>query len=217
MPRYAVPGEKDVDSLFAFAAAADLRVIYTLRLPGSQAESAAAIAGYVQQKYGPRLTCFEIGNEPDFYRRVYREIPDYPAYLGLWKEIAAAVRKTAPDAKFCGPAAGGATAWARRFAEEFGKSGQIAAIVQHEYPGGDGISHGRRGGARCHALARLDGVLRPAVHFLRGGRVLSCIALPAGRNQQLYGRSQGCYRHVCGIPLGAGLSALVGRSRSQRS
>lgn len=138
MPRYAVPGEKDIDQLFAFADAADVKVIYTLRLPNAKPENDAAVAKYIVEHYAPRLTCFEIGNEPDFYRRIYREIPDYPTYRGLWKAIEEAVAKAAPSAKFCGPAAGGTTAWSRSFAEDFAKSGRIAAVVMHEYPGGDG-------------------------------------------------------------------------------
>jgi hypothetical protein len=138
MAKYAMPGEKDVDHLFAFAAAADVKIIYTLRLPHADVAADAAIARYIQQHYAPQLTCFEIGNEPDFYRRVYREIPDYAAYRPLWKEIAAAVAKATPSAKFCGPAAGGTTSWARNFAADFAATGSIAAVVQHEYPGGDG-------------------------------------------------------------------------------
>ncbi len=138
MPRYAVPSENDVDQLFAFAGAADVRVLYTLRLPRSKVEQDAAIAGYIQRRYWSRLTCFELGNEPDFYRRIYKEIPDYIMYRRLWNEVAAAVKKVAPDAKFCGPAAGGTTAWARSFAADFARSDEIAAVVQHEYPGGDG-------------------------------------------------------------------------------
>jgi Glycosyl hydrolase family 79 C-terminal beta domain len=136
--RYAVPHEKDIDSLFAFADAADVKVIYTLRLPAADVDDDAAVARYIEQHYRSRLTCFEIGNEPDYYRRVYRDIPDYPTYRVLWKRIADAVVKADPDARFCGPAAGGITAWSRSFAEDFGKTGRIAAVVQHEYPGGDG-------------------------------------------------------------------------------
>lgn len=138
MPRYAVPGEEDIDNLFAFAAAADVKVIYTLRLPRSDAARNAAIAEYIERRYGPRLRCFEIGNEPDYYRRIYREIPDYATYSVLWKEVAAAVTGAAPKAKFCGPAAGGMTSWSRSFAADFAKSGRIAAVAQHEYPGENG-------------------------------------------------------------------------------
>ena len=84
-PDVAVPGVKDIDQLFAFAAAADVKVIYTLRLPHARPADDASLARYIWQHYAAQLTCFEIGNEPDFYRRVYREIPDYPAYRALWK------------------------------------------------------------------------------------------------------------------------------------
>ena len=137
-PAYAVPGEKDIDNLFAFAAAADVKVLYTLRLPRADVDNDAAIARYIEQRYASQLTCFEIGNEPDFYRRVFREIPDYATYRGYWQNIVTAVTKAAPGVKFCGPAAGGATQWSRSLAEDFGKSGLLAAVVQHEYPGGDG-------------------------------------------------------------------------------
>src|SRR5215831_16134247 len=58
-PRYAVPGGKDIDSLFAFADAADVKIIYTLRLPAADIEQDAAIARYIEQHYRSRLTCFE--------------------------------------------------------------------------------------------------------------------------------------------------------------
>jgi hypothetical protein len=138
MPRYAVPHGDDIDKLFAFAADADVKVIYTLRLPAADVADDAAVAKYIYLRYAPRLTCFEIGNEPDFYRRIYRDIPDYATFRGRWKAIADAVSKAVPGARFCGPAAGGTTAWSRSFAEDFARSGRIAAVVQHEYPGGDG-------------------------------------------------------------------------------
>ena len=138
MPRYAIPSEKDIDSLFAFAQAAGVQVLYTLRLPRSDAARNAAIASYIQRRYGSQLTCFEIGNEPDFYRRIYREFPTYAEYRAAWKEIAAAVTAVAPTARFCGPAAGETTSWSRNFAQDFAATGRVAALVQHEYPGGNG-------------------------------------------------------------------------------
>lgn len=138
IPGYPVPGEKDIDRLFAFATASGVKVLYTLRLPRANVENDAAIAKYIEQRYSSQVVCFEIGNEPDFYRRVYKEIPDYPTYRDDWQKIAGAVTRVAPGAKFCGPAAGGTTAWSRSMAEDFAKSGLLAAVVQHEYPGGDG-------------------------------------------------------------------------------
>lgn len=153
MPRYAIPNEADIDNLFAFAAAADVKVIYTLRLPAADAARNAEIAKHIEQHYASQARCFEIGNEPDFYRRVYREIPDYAAYRPWWEKIADAVVKAAPEAKFCGPAAGGTTAWSRSFAADFAKSGRIAAVVEHDYPGGNG-SHASGALARDDMMSR---------------------------------------------------------------
>jgi hypothetical protein len=48
-PRYAIPSESDIDRLFAFAAAADVKVIYTLRLPGGDPERSAQLAKHIEQ------------------------------------------------------------------------------------------------------------------------------------------------------------------------
>src|SRR5207248_389 len=58
-----------------------------------------------------------------------------------WKKYVDAITApgTAPDAKFCGPSATpGKASWARDFISDFGKSGKIAFISQHDYPGGAG-------------------------------------------------------------------------------
>src|SRR5262249_25952915 len=47
-PEYAVPGPEDVDHLFAFAKAADVKVIYTFRLLNGNTAQAADLARYIQ-------------------------------------------------------------------------------------------------------------------------------------------------------------------------
>ena len=43
-----------------------------------------------------------------------------------------------PSARFCGPSTSpGHESWAANFASEFGNSGPLAFIAQHDYPGGD--------------------------------------------------------------------------------
>lgn len=134
-PTIPVPGPADVDNLFAFAQAAGVKVIYTLRLREGRVENAAAIAKYIEQHYPSQLTCLAIGNEPDIY------LKEYPAYLAEWEKYAAAIKAVAPGAKFCGPCAtGGSTRWARNFADVFAKSGRIASIAQHDYAGGNSRS-----------------------------------------------------------------------------
>ncbi|HUA38415.1 MAG TPA: glycosyl hydrolase family 79 C-terminal domain-containing protein [Candidatus Sulfopaludibacter sp.] len=132
-PGVPVPGPADIDSLFAFARAADVKVIYTLRLRNGSATNAATTAQYIAQRYQPQLACFAIGNEPNFYFKTY------VAYHDEWIKYAAAIKTEVPDAEFCGPSAGGYPVWSHDFANDFGKSEPIAFIAQHDYPCGNGM------------------------------------------------------------------------------
>ena len=132
-PGVPVPGSADIDTLFAFARAADVKVIYTLRLRDGSVTNAAPLAKYIEQHYPSQLACFAIGNEPNFY------FETYAAYRDEWKKYTAAITAEVPNAKFCGPSAGGKPVWARDFANELGKSEPIAFIAQHDYPCGNGI------------------------------------------------------------------------------
>ena len=129
-PGVAIPGPADIDHLFAFASAADVRVIYTLRLRNGDAADDTAIAKYIDQHDRPLLTCFAIGNEPNFY------IHDYADYLKQWKKFESAVRTAVPEAKFCGPSALDKNDWAANFVHDFAGSNSIAFITQHAYFGG---------------------------------------------------------------------------------
>ena len=64
-PTVNIPDEKDIDALFAFAKAAGVKVIYSLRLQKNTPDEAARIARYVAEKYGDLLSCFILGNEPN--------------------------------------------------------------------------------------------------------------------------------------------------------
>jgi len=148
-PGVPVPGPADADSLFAFAKAAGVKVIYTLRLRQGSAENVVPIARYIEEHYSAQLACFAIGNEPDVFTR------EYPVYRDEWEKYVAAITAVAPDAKFCGPCATPTrVAWSRQFADDFAKSGLIAYITQHDYPGGDS----RRA---TNAVAARDKMLSP--------------------------------------------------------
>ncbi len=120
------PSFADIDNLFAFARAAGVKVIYSVRLlnlgscPNPHlAEDDARIVGYIWQKYRAQLDSFSIGNEPDvrgFHSRpgqvvdpdIYESTPGvagsaYPSYFSQWQKFAAVIRKAAPGAKFSGP------------------------------------------------------------------------------------------------------------------
>ena len=133
-PTLPVPTETDVDNLFAFAQAADVKVIYTLRLNHGEMAAAVNMANYISRKYQNELDCFAIGNEPNVFST------NYAVYLAEWKRFAAAITAptNSPDAKFCGPSVSpGHEKWSAQFAHDLAGGGQLKFISQHDYPGGD--------------------------------------------------------------------------------
>lgn len=122
-------GFAGIDNLFAFASAADVKVIYTLRLlsprdrpAGDLPSVSARVAGYIWRRYRDNLASFAIGNEPDWHAfhshpghpfdpAIYEEIPGvpgsaYPSYLAAWRGLAGAVTGAAPGAPLSGPDTG---------------------------------------------------------------------------------------------------------------
>jgi hypothetical protein len=122
-------GFAGIDNLFAFAAAAGVKVIYTLRLlspsadPISDLKSAGAqAAGYIWRHYRENVASFAIGNEPDWHAfhtypghpldpAIYEEIPGvpgsaYPSYLTDWRSFADVVGNAALGALLAGPDTG---------------------------------------------------------------------------------------------------------------
>jgi hypothetical protein len=125
-------GFAGIDSLFAFAARAGVRVIYTLRLlspaadPVRELESVdARVAGYIWGRYGEHVASFAIGNEPDWHAfhtdagnvldpAIFEEVSGAPgtayrSYLTRWRSLAQAVRAAAPGAPLSGPDTGAYT------------------------------------------------------------------------------------------------------------
>jgi hypothetical protein len=147
-----VPGQPDIDSLFAFAKAAGVKVLYTLRFnegeerpptngpvkAGSKAilkpydpKADARIANYILDHYAASLDCFIIGNEVDHY------YSDFPSFRQAWEKFAGEI--TSPEARFCGPSTtAGRVAWAGDFARELGRGHRVAYVSQHEYAAGSG-------------------------------------------------------------------------------
>jgi hypothetical protein len=132
-PAVAIPSEKDIDNFFAFAKAADVKVIYTLRLRGvTDPADAVRTARYVMSKHKSQVQCLAIGNEPNVYLKTY---PEYKAALETFI-TAITAPDVAPDAVFCGPCSTpGKGLWARDLANDMGKGGKLKIITQHSYPG----------------------------------------------------------------------------------
>ena len=125
-------GFSGVDDLFAFAAAAGVKVIYTFRMisagtpaVGDLKSLHAQAAGHIWGNHRDHVASFAIGNEPDWH--AYHTYPGhaldpaifeeaggaagsaYPSYLAQWRSLAEAVRGAAPEAPFSGPDLGAYT------------------------------------------------------------------------------------------------------------
>jgi len=134
-PSVAVPDTHDIDRLFAFARAADVKVMYTLRLRDSSPQKDAPLAKYLEDHYASDISCLVVGNEPDVYEK------EYPRYRDDLRHYLAAilVPGVAPDARICGPSTTpGHPDWSNNFVSDFGPTGHVLWITQHSYPGGNG-------------------------------------------------------------------------------
>ncbi len=136
-PTLPIPNEMDADNLFAFAQAADVKVIYTLRLNQGSLDTAVEMAKYISRHYPKQLDCFAIGNEPNVFST------NYQVYVTEWKRYAAALTAptNCPEARFCGPSTSpGHESWSRNLASDPEARRLLAFISQHDYPGGDARS-----------------------------------------------------------------------------
>jgi hypothetical protein len=151
-PKVAIPGNADIDQLFAFAKAADTKVIYSFRLHNGDAAGSATQAKYIADHYAPNLLCYSIGNEPDIY------IHSWDSYMKNFQPIYDAINQAVPDAKYCGPSlTSNARPWAHDFAAKYFPDGKIIYIGQHEYAGG-------AGGKQKDPVAGRDLMLSPGWH-----------------------------------------------------
>jgi len=164
-PTLPIPTTDDVDNLFAFAQAAGVKVIFTLRLREGSLAAATQMANYITRHYAPLLDCFAIGNEPNVFSK------EYAPYLAEWKIYAAQITAptNSPGTTFCGPSTSpGHETWSRDFANEFGSHGPLAFIAQHDYPGGDARRATNAAVARDKILAAAmdDHYAKFASHFV---------------------------------------------------
>ncbi|HTV41590.1 MAG TPA: hypothetical protein VMF08_13495 [Candidatus Sulfotelmatobacter sp.] len=141
------PDDADIDSLFGFAKAAGVKVIFCLRLHDGNPAEDARIAKYIMDHYPDQIACFSIGQEPNVYPRttnwvngVPKKSPrlSFPAYAKEWKRFADAIIAAAPSATFCGPSVDDNPSWPRQFMDTFGQGNHVTLITAHLYPGRSG-------------------------------------------------------------------------------
>jgi hypothetical protein len=95
------------------------KVIYGLDLWHGTPENAAAEAAYVFQTLGPRLICFQIGNEPDMdHEAGSKERWTFDHYWERWPTFRDAVKKAVPGARFAGPDIAKELEWITKMADE---------------------------------------------------------------------------------------------------
>jgi hypothetical protein len=158
-------GFSGVDDLFAFAATAGVKVIYTLRMISAGTPAVgdlktlhAQAAGHIWGNHQDHVASFAIGNEPDWHSyhtldpTIFETAPGtpgsaYPSYLAQWRSLAAAVRGTAPGTPFSGPDLGAYTnktytpdlengvSWTAQLARDEKDAGRITEVTQHYYVG----------------------------------------------------------------------------------
>jgi hypothetical protein len=133
----------DIDNLFAFAQAADLKVIYSVQLLNGDITNDVADALYVLQNNHSQLEWLAIGNEPDepdyryppFGKGTDPAITNYFTYLAKWRKFAAAVTNALPGVTFAAPDTGGSK-WNTNFADDESSSGLVSLFTTHDYFGG---------------------------------------------------------------------------------
>jgi hypothetical protein len=93
-----------------------------------------AEATCVSKVLGPRLICFQIGNEPDMnHDPGSKERWSFDHYWQRWQKFQAAVKWALPDARFAGPDIAKEYDWVTKFAE---KKPQIEFLSGHYYAEG---------------------------------------------------------------------------------
>ena len=183
----AVPDRAAIDDVFAFAKAADVKVIYSLPLLNGNSESNAATAKYIWDHYQPHLEYFAIGNEPDVKRYLYPPfgtgtdpaITNYESFLAVWRDFAQAIVNAAPGAKIAGFDAAGRS-WTARFAADEKDSGILAMITQHFYVGGKPFVGD--GPEKIPALTAINHILSTNWVALRYPPIYESTLLPARTN-----------------------------------
>jgi hypothetical protein len=145
------PSTNDIDSLFGFAKAAGVKVIYCLRLHNGDPQTDAETVKYIMSRYAPLVDSFSIGQEPSAYPAsetdsrpqsermgAGNEKYQYSDYRDDWKKFADVIIAAQPDVKFCGPSVHNNGPWAVKFMNDFGKGYHVTLITEHLYPGGAG-------------------------------------------------------------------------------
>jgi hypothetical protein len=139
-----LPERGDIDNLFAFARAANVKVIYCLQLRDGNAQTDAAEAKYIMDRYADQVDSFSIGQEPNVYPKTTNAMgvvtprPPYSDYAKRWKDFETVIVAAVPNIRLCGPSVDDNPEWPQEFMHDFGEGDNVAMITAHLYPGRSG-------------------------------------------------------------------------------
>ena len=144
-----LPEHADLDTLFGFAKAAGVKVIYCLQLHDGDPAVAASTAKYILDHYAPLVDAISIGQEPSAYpveavdtrpasERMGGAAEKFPyaRYRDEWNRFAEKIVAAAPEIKLAGPGVHNNAEWTRQFIDDFGRGHHVALITEHLYAGG---------------------------------------------------------------------------------
>ncbi|HEY1575840.1 MAG TPA: hypothetical protein VGF82_02050, partial [Terracidiphilus sp.] len=128
-------------NLREFLDATNWSCLYGLNLGQGTVENAVREASAAHRILGSKLLAFQIGNEPDSFRRRFRpETYGAEDFLAEWNHFHAAIHAAAPQAKFAGPDISNKLPYLTAFAQEAPKHPDIILLTSHYYAMGPASS-----------------------------------------------------------------------------
>jgi len=121
-------------NLREFLDATNWSCLYGLNLGQGTVENAVREAAAAHRILGPRLLAFQIGNEPDSFRRRFRPETYGPEdFLAEWNRFHDAILAAVPQAKFAGPDISNKLPYLIAFAQEAAKHPDVILLTSHYY------------------------------------------------------------------------------------
>jgi hypothetical protein len=121
-------------NLRGFLDAVNWSCLYGLNLGQGSLENAVREAAAVYAALGSRLLAFQIGNEPDSFRRRFRPDTYGPEdYLAEWNHFHNAIVEVTPQARFAGPDISNKLAYLTEFAMQAPQHPDIILLTSHYY------------------------------------------------------------------------------------
>lgn len=128
-------------NLRGFLDAVNWSCLYGLNLGQGSVENDAREAAAVQRILGPRLLAFQIGNEPDSFRRRFRPANYGPSdFIAEWERFHSAIVKVTPGARFAGADISNKLPYLTAFAEIAPKYPDVILLTSHYYAMGPASS-----------------------------------------------------------------------------